>query len=81
MSKILDVTFQMPTDIKPLLEDKGEQAFFDIPDPEHCSWDGHMFVNLRSHHEGASTDSPNSHPGFRSLLGKRVRISVEVVDE
>ena len=61
-------------------EDSGQAAIME-PDGEEEGDDGCFFVRLRSWYESGPLDGPAPHPLFRSLMGRRVRVTVETVDE
>lgn len=58
------------------IEDGGQAMIVELDDPVEDG-DPHMFVRLQSWHDGAGKADADSHPTLRSLLGRRVRITVE----
>jgi hypothetical protein len=80
-----EAKFTMPTAVskhsdEDLSVEDGGQAL--ILDPSHGNdGDPHFFVRLHSWHDGAKIEDPDSHPLFRSLLGKRIRVIIEVLDD
>lgn len=63
------------TDATPTLEDGGQAMIVELDDPD--AGDPHMFVRLQSWHDGATKTDDSTHPTLRSLLGRRVRITIE----
>jgi hypothetical protein len=65
----------LPTEVN--VEDSGAAKIWE-PDTENA-----MFVRLQSYDETAWIDNKaaDSHPEFNSLIGKTVRITIEVLDD
>ena len=65
-------------------EDGGEAAIMYYPledKPHEEGGDGHFFVRLHSYQDGARKGDAATHPLFRQFMGKKVRVTVEEIDE
>lgn len=63
-------------------EDGGQAAIMYDPadDPVTEGGDGHFFVRLHSWQDEARKGDGTTHRTFRSLMGKRVRVTIEEVE-
>jgi hypothetical protein len=59
-------------------QDGGQSLTVEPPTPEE---ENGMFVRLMSWHEQAGRGQPNAHPQLSKMLGKRCRVTVEVLSD
>lgn len=73
------IVYQAETDISPIgshdidIEDGGQAMIVHVD----AETDAHMFVRLQSWQENARRDDDTSHATLRSILGRRIRITIE----
>jgi len=81
--------FTVPADDKDGLagvkfEDGGDAVVMYMAaedDPPTSGGDGSFFVRLHSWDESTEIAEADKHPVFRSLMGRRVRVTIETIDE
>ena len=62
-------------------EDGGQAMIaYCCEDVKEIAGDGHFFVDMHSWQDDAKKGDLSAHPLFRSLMGKRIRITIETLD-